>query len=522
LRNIAIADRRDWVFEAPTPQPARDPAPRRRTRNLLATLPIVLLIPALLLPFMSTFAAGPTLSVSPKNPVAGKILKVKGVGFEPGVTMVVRWDSRPMVRVTTNANGKFLARFRVRPDQKKGIHFLKVTMVGETRDAVARLRVRIGKPKPAPKPKPPVVAPTDDPGAKATPKPTPKPTAKPTPKPTPKPTAAPKPPVSPPSDPSDLAGALYSANTVKSLPMSGAAWNTMKAQADKALGSPNISDQDDDTDLNVLAAGLVYARTGEASYRTRVIAVLKAAVQTENGGRTLALARNLPGYILAANLVDLPAVEPAFNEDTFKPWLRSLLSENLDGQTLRSTHERRPNNWGTHAGAARVAVALYLGDDAELARAAAVFHGWLGDRSAYAGFEYGDVTWQCDPSKPVGINPTCAKSGHDIGGALPDDMRRGASFSWPPASTGYPWEALQGAVLEAELLRRAGYDAWNWENKALLRAARFLYDDIGWEATGDDEWQPWLIDARYGTSFRGSAPASTGKNFGWTDWLYGS
>ena len=101
-------------------------------------------------------------------------------------------------------------------------------------------------------------------------------------------------------------------------------------------------------------------------------------------------------------------------------------------------------------------------------------------------------------------------------------MRRGASFNWPPTATGYPWEALQGAVLEAELLRRAGYDTWNWENKALLRAAEFLYDDIGWAATGDDEWQPWLIDARYGTSFRGSAPASNGKNFGWTDWLYGS
>ena len=29
LRNIAIADRRDWVFEAPKPQPPRGPAPRR-------------------------------------------------------------------------------------------------------------------------------------------------------------------------------------------------------------------------------------------------------------------------------------------------------------------------------------------------------------------------------------------------------------------------------------------------------------------------------------------------------------
>ncbi len=258
------------------------------------------------------------------------------------------------------------------------------------------------------------------------------------------------------------------------------------------------------------------------AYRTKAIAAIKAAVETENGGRTLALARNLPGYVITANLVNLKTVDPSYDTNTFRPWLRSLLTETLDGQTLTSTHERRPNNWGTHAGAARVAVALYLGDQAVLTRAAAVFHGWLGDRTAYAGFEYGDVSWQCDSSKPVGINPVCVKSGHAIGGALPDDMRRGGSFSWPPASTGYPWEALQGAVLEAELLSCAGYDTWNWENKALYRAADFLNEGIGWAAEGDDAWQPFLLDARYGTSYAGSIPTHNGKNFGWTDWLYGS
>ncbi len=533
MRNIAIADRRDWVFEAPKPQPPRGPAPRQRLRNVLATLPILLLIPALLLPFVGVLAAGPRLTVTPHSPVANKNVKVVGAGFDPGVTVVVRWDGRPRVRVTTDADGRFKVKFKVPKGAKDGTHTVKATSVGEIRVVLARLKVQVGdqpakaeaKAKATPKPKP-----AD--GAKATPKPksTPKPpkpadapkaTATPTTAPAPEPPVV-KPPVTPPSDPSDLAGALYSAATVDSLPTSGTAWAALKAQADKSLGTPNISDQDENTDVYVLAAGLVYARTGETAYRTKAIAAIKAAVETENGGRTLALARNLPGYVLAANLVDLPGVEPAFNENTFKPWLRSLLTENLDGQTLRSTHERRPNNWGTHAGAARVAIALYLGDDAELARAAAVFHGWLGDRAAYAGFEYGDVSWQCDPSKPVGINPDCTKDGHAIGGALPDDMRRGASFAWPPAATGYPWEALQGALLQAELLRRAGYDTWNWEDKALLRASEFLYDGIGWAASGDDEWQPWMIDARYHTSYRDAPPARYGKNFGWTDWLYGS
>jgi hypothetical protein len=68
--------------------------------------------------------------------------------------------------------------------------------------------------------------------------------------------------------------------------------------------------------------------------------------------------------------------------------------------TLVSTHEDRPNNWGTHAGASRVAVAVYLGDSAELERAAQVFKGWLGDRASYAGFNYGDLSWQCDAANP--------------------------------------------------------------------------------------------------------------------------
>jgi alginate lyase len=313
-----------------------------------------------------------------------------------------------------------------------------------------------------------------------------------------------------------------SSSDISRLPTSGAAWTAMKARADSTLGAPNISNQDDDTDQIVLARALVYARTGVTSYRSSVVAALHSALGTEAGGRTLALGRNLPAYVIAADLVSLKTADPSFDTGAFRPWLRSLLSKTLDGKTLVSTHEDRPNNWGTHAGAARAAIAAYLGDTAEMARTALVFRGWLGDRSAYAGFTYGDLSWQCDPSHPVGINATgCSKNGIDIGGALPEEMRRGGTFQWPPVFTGYAWEALQGAVLQADLLRAAGYDAWNWSDKALLRAVRFLYERVAWGAEGDDTWQPWLIDRRYGTSYRTAPPARTGKNFGYTDWLTG-
>jgi hypothetical protein len=307
---------------------------------------------------------------------------------------------------------------------------------------------------------------------------------------------------------------------IQHLPASGTAWYGLKAQADSALGTPNISNQDDDTDQIVLARALGYARTGNLAYRSTVATAIKQAVGTEVGGRTLALGRNLPAYVISADLINLKAYDPVFDSNVFRPWLRSLLTEVLDGKTLRQTHEQRPNNWGTHAGAARAAIASYLGDAAEMARTAQVFRGWLGDRSAYAGFTFGDLSWQCDSTKPVAINVTgCSKSGVAIGGALPEEMRRGGTFQWPPVATGYAWEALQGALLQAELLRTAGYDPWSWSDKALLRATQFLYGRAGWPAVGDDEWQPWLIDKRYGTSYRGAAPAQTGKNFGYTDWL---
>jgi hypothetical protein len=103
-------------------------------------------------------------------------------------------------------------------------------------------------------------------------------------------------------------------------------------------------------------------------------------------------------------------------------------------------------------------------------------------------------------------------------------MRRGCSFRWPPCHTGYPWGGLEGATVQAELLHRAGYAAWEWQDQALHRAAQFLsnldQEAGGWWAEGDDEWNPWLINHAYGTRFPTTLPAQPGKNMGWTDWTH--
>ncbi len=302
------------------------------------------------------------------------------------------------------------------------------------------------------------------------------------------------------------------------LPMSGPAWENLKGAANKDPGLPDLSNQSQLNNVYILAKALVYARTGDPLYRDQVVLNLMAAPGTEQGGRTLALGRELVAYIVAADLINLPA-DPD-KDRIFRDWLRRTYEELLDGRTLQMTHETRPNNWGTHAGASRAAIAIYLQDEAELDRTARIFMGYLGNRDIYDGFEFGKLWWQSDKNNPVGINPVGATmDGHSIDGALPEEMRRGGKFRWPPKETGYPWEALQGALVQAELLHRAGYLTWEWEDRALLRAAQFLYD-IGWPPEGDDEWLPSLINYAYGTECSSSTPVRPGKNMGWTDWSH--
>jgi hypothetical protein len=314
-------------------------------------------------------------------------------------------------------------------------------------------------------------------------------------------------------------GIWISASELANLPTNGTAWTALLNAANANPGSPDIQNQDSDNDVYVLAKALVFARTGDTKYRSDVIANLQKAVGTEAGGRTLALGRNLVSYVIAADLVNLPEANPSF-DSTFRAWLRSTLTENLEGDTLIRTHEERPNNWGTHAGASRAAVAWYLGDYNELNRTALIFRGWTGDRAAYRSFNYGELDWQCNPSAPVAVNPKgCSRNGVNLDGALPDELRRGGGFTDPPTYTDYAWESLQGTIVQALILQRAGYPALDWSDRAVLRTAEYLYR-IGWKAQGDDKWQPWLFNYAYGTTYATSA-AGNGKNMGWTDWTHG-
>ncbi len=319
-----------------------------------------------------------------------------------------------------------------------------------------------------------------------------------------------------------IEGIWISCEEIDRLPAFGPAWNNVKHYADKPMLYPNLSDFSVLENIQVLAKALVYGKLKEENYRQQVIDALMLVIGTERRASTLSVGIKLLAYIVAADIVKLPQQK----DKRFKRWLRRLKRKRfLDGRTIAECHEKRPNNWGTYAGATRAAMAIYLGDHEELKRTAKVFKGWLGDRDSYTGFKFGsDLSWHADPLRPVGINPKGAtKYGHSIDGVLPDDQRRSGPFRWPPPKENYVYTALQGAVAQAVILYRAGYKkVWNWEDKAILRAFKWLYEVANYPAEGDDTWLPHVINYYYKTNFPAPIPARPGKNIGFTDWIYSS
>ncbi len=319
----------------------------------------------------------------------------------------------------------------------------------------------------------------------------------------------------------DSTGIWISAREIAALPMSGPAWTNVKSRADQACGTPDIANQDSNVDTCVLAKALVFVRTGVTSYRDSVVAALRyLAGSGTYSGSALALGRNLTGYVLGADLVGLKSLDPTLDA-AFRAYIDQLRTTPTSpgSANLVACHELRPNNWGLHCGTALLTVALYLGRDSDVVQIAQMFKGWLGDRSAYAGFKYGDLSWQADSSAPVGIDPKGATlQGDDVDGVLPDDQRRCGSFVWPPCQTNYEWEAMQGALATAWILYRRGYDTFGWSDQALLRAATWLYNVDLYPVQGDDGWQPYILNHVYHTSFAAPSPAQPGKSVGYTDW----
>jgi hypothetical protein len=104
---------------------------------------------------------------------------------------------------------------------------------------------------------------------------------------------------------------------------------------------------------------------------------------------------------------------------------------------------------------------------------------------------------------------------------LPDDQRRSSGFQWPPPKANYVYGALQGAMVQAAILQRAGFpDVWTWQSSALRRAFDWLHVQAHYPADGDNTCLPSLANWAYGTAFPAPVPCAPGKNVAFMDWSH--
>jgi hypothetical protein len=198
-------------------------------------------------------------------------------------------------------------------------------------------------------------------------------------------------------------------------------------------------------------------------------------------------------------------------------------------RTIANADEHDPANWGAYDGAARAAIAAYLGDTADLARSAAAMKSFLseaGDGRWLFRPDVHDMSWQCSYPDETGytpINGLCSRAGKNIDGVMAQDMARAGGFQWPPAFTAYARENLNGRTIQAEILFRAGYtDVFQWGRQGLRRAAQALRR---LSATDPRWWEPnqlvhRIITTRTGVTWWDLSSTSRGRGVIGVDWTH--
>ena len=175
-----------WVDDRPGANPQRQ---RRRVRDWLATMPILLLVPVLLSPFLGADAASAQLAVS-GVPAPGAQLSVRGSGLPTRAWVQLTWDGSPsrMPANKTSSSGTMAASITVPKTSAVGQHVLSVipgkvkgagtlvsTVATSAQETVlASLTVTVIQAPTTPTP-PPAATPTPPPTATPTPPPPPRP-----------------------------------------------------------------------------------------------------------------------------------------------------------------------------------------------------------------------------------------------------------------------------------------------------------------------------------------------------------
>jgi hypothetical protein len=310
------------------------------------------------------------------------------------------------------------------------------------------------------------------------------------------------------------------------LPTEGPAWDAVLTAARGDWAWPDLMARDTDSPVLALAAGLVYARTGDEAARARVERALRGLQEAPSPSDLLSTVRQLPGWIIAADLI-------GYRDPDFERWVHSARVRTIGShprwRTIYGTAGETSNNYGTFALASLIAADRYLGDTLSLERSWEIFQAY--------GIPFGypftktldwDEAYSCVPTDPerrgrlpIAINPAgCRIGGANVDGMPVEDAAREDRF--PDPHPGYVNEAMQGYALQALLLERAGYAAFDVNDRQVLRVAEYQQRWGIWNAHPTGYYVAWIINHAYGTDFPTESDTSGGRAFGWTDWLYGS
>ena len=207
-----------WVDGSTTTRRTTPTRPRNRLRDWLATLPVLVLVPALLMPFVGVGASpAPSLSVSGKA-VPGGTITISGEHFPARLWVQLDWNGSDAAMPSVRANGrtKFKVNLTVPESAEPGSHVVSAAVSSKNRVSttesvdpsatMASVTVSVSAaatpaPTPAPTPRP---EPTASPTPRATASPTPAPTAAPTPRPTATPPATAAPTIAPTPSPTPM------------------------------------------------------------------------------------------------------------------------------------------------------------------------------------------------------------------------------------------------------------------------------------------------------------------------------
>lgn len=341
----------------------------------------------------------------------------------------------------------------------------------------------------------------------------------------------------------------------------------------QGISDIDLGNQDSTGDTITLAAALLYAKglagfsTTNAQLLTKVCGALSTVQTTgpnglaastnqptppKQGSRALSIARGLPAYIYAYDLVNAPT-NCGISIATWSSFLNTVTTSppgDGGGYTVASCEDHRVNNWGGFCQQSMVAYHAITDSTTGLAHDAAVFRAFAGEPTAlggsytYAAGDWGSLAYQADSANPVGINrPGTTKLdqssvSRNVDGVMPEDQRRITGcpasytadvFTWPLCRQGYTWEDTQSEVMVAYHLQREGYDGLNLVSKAIKRviAEHYRTGDYPSDATfgttyppvGDDAWIIPLANKLYGTSYTpGETVGQCGKGTCGADW----